>query len=60
MDSRFPGTEFQIVCQLKLDSRFQSLVGFQIRVKVKIVFRIPKTKIPYSTSKNLSLHGERK
>ena len=53
-------TKFQIVCQLKLDSRFQSLVGFQIPFKVKAVLQIPKTKIPYSTSKNLSLHGARK
>ena len=39
------------VCQWNLDSRLQSLVGFRI---TWVVFRIPKPRIPDSTSKNFT------
>ena len=43
-----PGTGLLVLCQLNLDSGFQSLVGVRIRWAV---FRIPKAKIPDCTSK---------
>ena len=54
---RIPNTCMSSVCQGKLDSGFQSLVGFRIP---RAVFRIPRPKIPDSTRKNFpdSLTGE--
>ena len=46
---RIPGTGFCILCQLNLDSGFQSLVGFRIP---SAVFRIPKPRTSNSTTKN--------
>ena len=56
--SRFPGTGFRILCQLNLDSGFQSLVGSGF-----LEFRIPKPRIPDSTKHfpdsriRMPLHG---
>ena len=46
---RIPNTCMSSVFQGKLDSGFQSLVGFRIP---RAVFRIPRPKIPDSTRKN--------
>ena len=48
------GTGTRILCQWDLDSGFQSLVGFRIPCAV---FRIPKPRVPVSTSKILSKFG---
>ena len=50
LDSGFQVLDFSL-CKWNLDSRLQSLVGFRI---TWAVFRIPKPRIPDSTSKNFT------
>lgn len=55
--NNIPGTGlsgFRIFCQRNLDSGFQLLVGFPIP---RVVFRIPKARIPDSTNKILKDFG---
>ena len=47
VDSGFPVVDSSL-CEWNLDSEFQSFVGFRIP---RTVFRIPKPRIPDSTSK---------